>query len=260
MRRGLKFIKRLLRSRDLNFALGLGERGAVQSLHWKGHRIFYRADTSDRAQIERLLLLGKRCEYNLPRKLNPVHILDAGANIGLAVLYFSELFPKAKIVSCEPSKASFELLKLNTSPLPNVSILNCALGKERAMGRLVQNSSRNHAKARVVEDNGGDIPIYDYNELAKVSGVAFFDLIKIDIEGSEYDFLSSMGEAQLKHCSWIVGEVHGDDTWLLFDLLSQHFAIDIRKTMGNKPSKFHACNRTKLESLLSGFDISILQK
>jgi FkbM family methyltransferase len=258
--RAIKTLKRLARSRDITFAFGLGHPGSRKSLVWKKHRITYRSQTSDRAQIERLLLLGKRCEYNLPKAVNPNYILDAGGNIGLATLFFAEYFPKARIVSCEPSKDNFDLLQLNTSHLPNVTILHCALGKEVSLGTVVQKSRSNYAKAQVVESNTGEVPIYDYNQLAVVSGVPFFDLIKIDIEGAEYDFLRSMSEEQLAHCNWIVGEVHGADEWLLLNLLSRQFAIDIRKTMGNKPSKFHACNLSKIESFLKDFDLSILQK
>ena len=113
---------------------------------------------------------------------------------------------------------------------------------------------------KVTESGCGDIPIYDYKELLKVSGVPGFDLIKIDIEGSEYAFLSSMDDHELAQCKWIVGEVHGVDEWLLLDRLSKHFAIDIRKTMGDKPSKFHACNRSQMGTFLKDFDLSILQK
>jgi FkbM family methyltransferase len=256
----IKRLKKLARSRDITFAFGLGEKEARQSLRWKNHRITYRSKTSDRAHIERLLLLGKRCEYNLPRNINPTHILDAGSNIGLAALFFHDYFPGAKIVCCEPSKENLELLKLNTAHLPNVSVLHCALGKEPAAGSVVQKGAGNYANVKVVESQTGDIPIYDYNQLLKVSGVPFFDLIKIDIEGNEYGFLSSMSEEQLAQCNWIVGEVHGVDEWLLLNLLSRQFVIDIRKTMGDRPSKFHACNRSKLELFLKGFDLSILQK
>jgi FkbM family methyltransferase len=258
--RFVNVLKRLARSRDVRFAFDLGKEGSRQTLRWKEYLITYRSKTSDRAQIERLLLLGERCEYNLPRQINPSYILDAGANIGLATLFFLEYFPEAKVVCCEPSPDNLDLLRLNTSHLPNVTVLACALGKEPASGNVVQKSARNYAKAKVVENSSGDIPIYDYDQLAKMSGIPFFDLIKIDIEGSEYGFLSSMSDEQLAHCTWIVGEVHGIDEFRLLDLLSKHFLIDIRKTMGDRPSKFHACNRTKADTLLKNFDISILQK
>ena len=260
MKSAIQVLKRLARSRDLKFALGLGLPGAQQTLRWKRHRITYRSGSSDYKHIERLLLLGKRCEYNLPRTIAPKNILDAGSQIGLATLFFSEYFPNARIVCCEPSRNNLELLKLNTAHLPNVSVLHCALGRRTASGTIMQPTPSDHANVQVMENESGDVPIYDYKQLLKISGVPSFDLIKIDIEGAEYDFISSMDNDDLAHCGWIVGEVHGVNEWLLLNLLAKHFSIDIRKTMGNRPSKFHACNLARTQTLLQGFDLSILQK
>jgi FkbM family methyltransferase len=252
--------KRLARSGDIRFSFGLGKPGERHTLRWKNHRVTYRSKSSDLAQIERLLLLGERCEYNLPKNINPRYILDAGSNIGLAALFFSEYFPNAKIICCEPASDNFELLRLNTDHLPNVAILRCGLGKRNTMGRVVKKRERNYANLRVIEDDAGDTPIYNYSGLLKASGMASFDLIKIDIEGNEYDFMSSVTDSDLAECKWIVGEVHSTNEWLLLNLLSKHFAIDIRKTMGKRASKFHGCNLARQESFLKNFDVSILQK
>ena len=260
MIRAVTILKRLARSHDLTFTFRRGEQGTRQTLRWRNHRITYRSDTSDAAQIERLLLLGKRCEYNLPRRIDPAYILDAGANIGLAAIFFSEQFPRAKIVSCEPATENLELLRINTAHLANVMVLPCALGSETSRGSVVQRSGRNYANATVARDGEASVPIYDYAALLRVSGVPFFDLMKIDIEGAEYGFLASLTQEQLAQCAWIVGEVHGVDEWRLLDLLSRRFAIDIRKTMNKKASKFHACNLDRVQSLLQNFDVSILQK
>ncbi len=260
MNAAIKTIKRLVRSRNLKFALGQGVPGSLQTLRWKRHCITYRSGSSDPKHIERLLLLGQRCEYNLPRSIAPKYILDGGSQIGLATLFFSEYFPNARIVCCEPSSDNLALLKLNTAHLPNVTILHCALGKRTAAGSILQPVASDYANVTVVENDSGNVPIYDYKELLKVSGLPGFDLIKVDIEGSEYPFISSMDDHDLAQCKWIVGEVHGVDEWLLLDRLSKHFAIDIRKTMGDRPSKFHACNRSQMEAFLKGFDLSILQK
>ena len=260
MKAAIKILKRLVRSRNLKFALGLGAPGSRQTLRWKSHRITYRSKSSDPKHIERLLLLGQRCEYNLPRSIAPKYILDAGSQIGLATLFFSEYFPNSRIVCCEPSRDNLELLQLNTARLPNVTILHCALGKRTAAGEILQPVASDHANVKVIENESGDIPIYDYKQLLIASGAPSFDLIKIDIEGAEYDFVSSMDDNDLARCQWIVGEVHGVNEWLLLNLLSKHFAIDIRKTMGNRPSKFHACNRSQMETFLKDFDLSILQK
>ncbi len=56
-------------------------------------------------------------EYKLATALESVNfILDAGANIGLASLYFLRRYPKAKIMAVEPDSANFELCRKNLEP------------------------------------------------------------------------------------------------------------------------------------------------
>ncbi len=47
------------------------------------------------------------CEHDKPK------IIDAGANIGLSVLYFKFLFPNSKIIAIEPDPIAFEYLEEN---------------------------------------------------------------------------------------------------------------------------------------------------
>ncbi len=51
--------------------------------------------------------------YKLPLRIKADKILDVGANIGLATLYFHEANPEATIVAYEPTENSFALLKKN---------------------------------------------------------------------------------------------------------------------------------------------------
>lgn len=64
-------------------------------------------------------------ETNNPRPL----IIDAGAHIGLATLYFKRLFPAARIVAIEPNPTSFKLLEQNVweNELSDVQCINAAL-------------------------------------------------------------------------------------------------------------------------------------
>ena len=55
-------------------------------------------------------------------------IIDAGGYIGTAAIAFANAFPDALIVSLEPSRLNFEMLRKNTKHLPNVVALNKALG------------------------------------------------------------------------------------------------------------------------------------
>ncbi len=56
-------------------------------------------------------------------------IIDCGANIGLSVLYFKQLYPQAKIIAFEPNPETFKLLELNVrqNNLRDVQLVNAAV-------------------------------------------------------------------------------------------------------------------------------------
>lgn len=66
-------------------------------------------------------------EYDFLVETQPQIIVDAGANIGLASIYFANNYPEAKIIAIEPEQSNFELLKKNVAPYPNIIPLQAAL-------------------------------------------------------------------------------------------------------------------------------------
>src|SRR2546428_4586488 len=129
----LRYIfKLLVRSRSLGFTLRAAQQSRSQSfakLHWRGHDLFYRPGTTDaRVLFQILLRTGKKAEYSLPPALNPEVILDIGSHIGASILYFRELFPRARIFGFEPHPETFKLLQLNVAKLDSVSVFNYGLG------------------------------------------------------------------------------------------------------------------------------------
>lgn len=51
-------------------------------------------------------------EYRFTADNDPPLIFDCGAHIGVSVLYFKKLYPKAKIIAFEPNPVTFKLLEL----------------------------------------------------------------------------------------------------------------------------------------------------
>jgi FkbM family methyltransferase len=123
-------------------------------------------------------------------------IVDAGANIGAASLWFSLTFPKANIVAVEPDLGNFEVFSLNCSQVTNVIPLQAAIAS--ATGSLfltdpgggawayrttnVESPESHVVKAMTIEE------IFDVSE----SGTPF--ILKIDIEGAEADLFSRHSE------------------------------------------------------------------
>ncbi len=129
-------------------------------------------------------------------------VVDLGAHIGLATLYFAQIYPRATIVAYEPDPANYELL------LKNV--------RENGLGERVQcvraavapKSGRLKLQAPVYPDEWrsgvGIIPkgwrgvLHTKAMEVEAVGVAEVlaegaDLVKMDIEGMEYEVVTSAG-------------------------------------------------------------------
>lgn len=254
-----QIFKRLVRSGNPAFAFDVGAFGELKSIFWKGNQIHYRAKTCDVTHIERILLLGRRCEYRLPEAIQPKTILDAGANIGVATHYFKNIFPDARVVCCEPAAENLTVLRKNIELLSDVSVVPCALGARDGDGSMHRKNPSSFSGFRVREDDAGGVEILSYPSLLQRAGVSAFDLVKVDIEGAEHAFFEGMTDDDLQRIKWIVGEIHGENEWLLFHRLSRYFDIDIRKTLTANRNKFHASNRLFSEEHLEGFELRVLQ-
>ena len=128
----------------------------------------------------------KEREYTIPiNRFRPEFILDCGANIGTSAVYFANVYPDAKILSVEPDTENFELLKLNTSPYPNIKCIKSALwNKETYVGL----TGYPPAAFMTYETNADDPKAIKTTTISKLfadSGFAMIDLLKIDIEGAE---------------------------------------------------------------------------
>lgn len=151
---------------------------------------FLRVPSSDVLIFEQILLRG---EYDFDVKKPPRTIIDAGANIGLASLYFSNKFPGSKIIAVEPEEGNFELLKKNTAPYENIIPVRCALWHENKTINLVDPNLgkwgfMTQAQDSTEESFGGilhEVQGMTVDAIMKEQGIDHIDILKIDIEGAE---------------------------------------------------------------------------
>ena len=138
-------------------------------------------------------------------------IIDAGANIGLASIYFSLLFPKAQIVSIEPEENNFALLKENTRAYPNIECIKAGIWDKNepiyitnpetlAAGFMIETDSR---KNDLVMLNG--VTIGTILERKKWSSI---DILKMDIEGAEKEVFSAIDISWLSKVKLLIIELH----------------------------------------------------
>ncbi|MGZ5017283.1 MAG: FkbM family methyltransferase [Methylobacter sp.] len=154
-------------------------------------------------------------EYDFIVGRPPKTIVDAGANIGLASIYFANKYPDAKIIAIEPEYSNFELLKDNVAPYSNIIPIQAALWDKNEEINLIdpghgkwgfmtemRNSSENlsgvtcHAVMAMTLDK----VMKDYN-LEKI------DILKIDIEGAEREVFSN-NPSWIEKVDSIIIELH----------------------------------------------------
>lgn len=152
-------------------------------------------------------------DFNLP--FEPVSVIDAGANIGLAALFFVNKYPNTKIISIEPEKSNFDFMLTNVNDYPNIISLRKGLsnlsgqkievydsekGKWGFTTGLVDESSDRSEERVVLTINIDDI-MTQY-------GFSYLDIVKVDIEGAEKDLFESNYENWLPKTRCLVIELH----------------------------------------------------
>ena len=174
----------------------------------QGH-VWIRPGTSDVECLKKVFL---EIEYALPFDFSPRLIVDAGANIGMATLYFASKFPNAKIVAVEPEQSNFEILYKNCAHLPNVTLIQAALWplEEPVWIENPADDKWSFAVSRsaVSAAHGLSVPAVTVSTLLQKSGCEQIDWLKLDIEGAESELFSTNVEPWIKKVKIITIELH----------------------------------------------------
>lgn len=139
----------------------------------------------------------------------PKPILDGGANIGLASLYWNQQYPDAEIIAVEPDAENFELLKENTRHLDNVIPVKGGIWSRPAK-LSVQYAGAEKYAFRVAEDENGTIEAHSIDSLMEERGWDWIDVVKLDVEGSEVQILSGSSRRWIDRIGTLIIELHQD--------------------------------------------------
>ena len=128
--------------------------------------------------------------YKFVAKTQEPFIIDCGANLGMSIIYFKELYPLSKIIAFEADDYIFSFLEKNIKSynLTDVELINKAVWNKNdtlsfiveggAGGRLEETDTQNGTYKEV-----HCVSIKEYLTVQKV------DFLKIDIEGAEYEVI-----------------------------------------------------------------------
>lgn len=173
-------------------------------------------------------------------------LLDLGANIGLASAWFALAYPGISIDAYEPNPRVFRLLEKNLSQFPNARAFEKALDAKE--GTVAFNQSEHTLASSVFAAQKSSAIRVEATTLdsaiERMGGSV--DLIKIDIEGSEFEVLKH--SKKLEQVRAIIGEAHtgqsGHTQEELNQLLSIFTVLEIYNPLRNAVFGFYAA-RTK---------------
>jgi FkbM family methyltransferase len=169
--------------------------------------IFLRPGNSDFSVFRQIFMNG---EYDIDLPLKPVIIIDAGANIGLAAIYFSNRFPKAQLYCIEPDPGNFSVLQKQTAHRENINLFMKALWHSNEVVSLQKENvdswgiKVNQAN-ELMESQAEGITLQTFMD---INSIEIVDLLKIDIEGAEVNIFSEGYEFWLKRTRILIIELH----------------------------------------------------
>ena len=141
-------------------------------------------------------------KYASQLKDSALQIIDCGANIGLATLAFKKSFPKAKIISIEPESGNYIQLCKNISAnnLSDVVAIEAGVWYEKTTLapdlEFRDKSNWSFALKEAGDSLTNGIPVDSLFNIATTVGWSYVDLLKIDIEGSEFEIFRNVDKWQ----------------------------------------------------------------
>lgn len=196
---------RLLNSRPGH---GLPGRGCVRPIELQGARgrpFLVRLGTSDIGVLQEIYV---RREYDPVRSMlaSAGSIVDLGANIGISVRLWREVFPASRVVAVEPDPANLELCRRNNPD--DESITWVAACVSARTGRVRLDRSGQPWSYRMAPGGAPDTEALSMMDLLRLHAPAGpIDLLKCDIEGAEAELFVDCADwiHRVRH---LIVEVH----------------------------------------------------
>jgi len=141
----------------------------------------------------------------------PQLIIDGGANVGYASIYFASKYPDAQIIAIEPDPENCALFRRNCAAYPNVELIQGALWTS-STDLVIENPTDESWGFRVVEAPSSTNRSFEGFTVADIlarSGKQHVDLLKLDVEGSEEQLFSSNYGSWIGRVKNMLIELHG---------------------------------------------------
>jgi FkbM family methyltransferase len=158
-----------------------------------------------RTELDVLYEVALKGEYQLPPDVEPATIVDLGAHVGLATLYFAAHYPRARVVAVE---ADPELIPRLAQNAPGAEIVHAAIGRidgVRTFYRADDTTWGNSVDRTLPWQTPVTVPAMTLEGVLDRRGIERVDLLKVDIEGAEWEVFANGVPDRVNA---IIGELH----------------------------------------------------
>lgn len=184
-------------------------RGSVWlPLPGRNEQILLRRHTSDVAAFEQVFI---DLEYDLQLgDLCPKLIIDGGANVGCASIFFASRFPQASIWAFEPERSNYNILERNCKRFDNITAMNAAIWSSDTQVEIQNPDDEKWAfRVREASANGQSrVQALSIPSILKMTGADRVDILKLDIEGAERDLFEGNVTQWIDRVGVIIVELH----------------------------------------------------
>ena len=145
------------------------------------------------------------------------YILDGGANVGFASVFFANRFPNSKILAVEPEAGNYKLLTRNleiNGLSERVKSIHGGLWSESRKLTIRNDFRSGTSDSFYLSESGKEedrIQTYTIPELMNAHGFKTIDILKLDIEGAELRLFTGKDIQQvLSLTKFIAVEIHDE--------------------------------------------------
>jgi FkbM family methyltransferase len=170
--------------------------------------VWLRPNTSD-IWVASQVFMQRGYLHSTLQNLSPKFILDAGANIGLTAIFFTNLFPGARIVCVEPEKTNCVLLRKNVAFYPQIEVVQAGLWGSECVLRITNPDADSWAFRTVKDESACEgVRGLSVDQICDQYGEAVIDILKMDIEGAEKEVFASGTTTWLNRVRMLMIETH----------------------------------------------------
>ena len=173
----------------------------------------YLRDEADQSVFNEIFKLKEYRSADEVIKTAKHPIVDVGAHAGFFTMYCRSLNKQVKIYAVEPEPGNISLLRqhLRENKINGVKVIVGALAKVSGKRRLLLSvDSHNH---RLVLDGGNNensisVKAWSISDFCRQNKIKKISLLKMDIEGGEYELFEGLSEDELSVVNFVILEYH----------------------------------------------------